>query len=77
VSIGSFRKRLPVAAKIALVTAGTMAEVRPEAEDERVASFAAFACNHRWAGDRAFRSVKARGGASPRIRTSKVPENAA
>src|SRR5260221_13442448 len=26
-SIGSFRKRLPVAAKIALVTAGTMAEV--------------------------------------------------
>ena len=27
VSIGSFRKRLPVAAKIALVTAGTMAEV--------------------------------------------------
>jgi len=27
VSIGSFRKRLPVAAKIALVTAGPMAEV--------------------------------------------------
>jgi hypothetical protein len=27
VSIGSLRKRLPVAAKIALVTAGTMAEV--------------------------------------------------
>jgi hypothetical protein len=27
VSMGSFRKRLPVAAKIALVTAGTMAEV--------------------------------------------------
>jgi hypothetical protein len=27
VSIGSFRKRLPVAARIALVTAGTMAEV--------------------------------------------------
>jgi hypothetical protein len=27
VSIGSFRKRLPVAAKIALVTAGTIAEV--------------------------------------------------
>ena len=27
VSIGSFRARLPVAAKIALVTAGTMAEV--------------------------------------------------
>jgi hypothetical protein len=26
-SIGSFRRRLPVAAKIALVTAGTMAEV--------------------------------------------------
>jgi hypothetical protein len=27
VSIGSFRKRLPVAAKIAFVTAGAMAEV--------------------------------------------------
>jgi len=60
VSIGSLRKRLPVTTNTALVTAGTMAAVRPEAEDERVASVAAFARNHRWAGDRALRSVKAR-----------------
>lgn len=50
---------------------------RLEAEDERLASFAAFARNHRWAADQALRSVKARGGASPRTRTSQVRENAA